>query len=347
MQMLYPLNAVRLMLLIALSFLVSSAAHAAVDLDEGWEYRWGDSPLTEEGVPEWVLGQDSWQWNAISFPSNPPDRNGQEHVWFRITLPEGEWREPVLYIYSVDLIVQVWLDGENIYQYGTFDDQGRGRFEGWPWHAIPLPEEFEGKPIYFRIFSDYTDIGLWGEVSIMEHPALTLFIVKNSLEALVISGFSALIALLAMIFALLQTEKKSFGSIALFSLSSAVLLLSDSQASQLIWNRPMMWDYLAAGSYYMLPVAMALLLEQWFSDRRPWLINLVWKIHLAYAVVAIGLALMGVIDLSSTYPPFDALLLASLATVTVVVVKRFRQLKIEQQIILAAYGVFCSLLVRL
>ena len=90
----------------------------------------------------------------------------------------------------------------------------------------------------------------------MEQPALTLFIVKNSLEALVISGFSALIALLAMIFALLQTEKKSFGSIALFSLSSAVLLLSDSQASQLIWNLPMMWDYLAAGSYYMLPVAM-------------------------------------------------------------------------------------------
>ena len=72
MQMLYSLNAVRLMLLIALSFLVPSAAYAAVDLDEGWEYRWGESPLTEEGVPEWTLGQAPWQWNAISFPSNPP-----------------------------------------------------------------------------------------------------------------------------------------------------------------------------------------------------------------------------------------------------------------------------------
>jgi diguanylate cyclase (GGDEF)-like protein len=344
MQTLYPSNAVSLVLLIALSFLMPQVANAAVDLDEGWEYRWGDSPFTDEGVPEWVLGKEPRQWSAIGFPSNPPDRKGREHVWFRNILPEGDWKEPVLYIYSVDLIVQVWLDGENIYQYGTFDDQGRGRFEGWPWHAIPLPEGFEGKPIYFRIFSDYTDIGLWGEVSIMERPALTLFIVKNSLEALVISGFSALIALLAMIFALLQTEKKSFGSIALFSLSSAVLLLSDSQASQLVWNVPLMWDYLAAGSYYMLPVAMALLLEQWFSDRRPWLINLVWKIHLAYAVASITLALLGVVDLSSTLPPFDALLLASLATITVVVVKRFRHLEIEQQIILAAYAVFCSLL---
>jgi len=345
MQMLYPSNAVTLMLLLALSSLAPQKAFSAVDVDEGWEYRWGDSPSTEEGVPEWVVGSDTSQWNAIGFPSNPPGRDGREHVWYRVTLPEGEWQEPVLYIYSVDLIVQVWLDGEKIYQYGTFDDQGRGRFEGWPWHAIPLPEGFEGKQAYFRIFSDYTDIGLWGEVSIMDRPALTLFIVENSLEALVISGFSALIALLAMIFALLQTEKKSFGSIALFALSSAILLLAESQASQLLWNAPLVWDYLAAGSYYLLPVAMALLLEQWFSDRRPWLINLVWKVHLVYAVTAIGLALIGAVDLSSTFPVFDALLLASLLTVTVLVVRRFRQLRIEQQVLLAAYGVFCSLLV--
>lgn len=345
MQKPFPTKAGSLVLLILLGFLVSQPASAAVDLEEGWEYRWGDSPFSTEGIPEWVHGGEPEQWQAIGFPSNPPGRDGREHVWYRVSLPEAEWQEPVLYIFSVDLIVQVWLDGENIYQYGTFDDQGRGRFEGWPWHAIPLPEGFEGKTVYFRIFSDYTDIGLWGEVSIMNRPDLTLFILENSLEALVIAGFSALIALLSLIFALLQTEKKSFGSIALFSLSSAILLLSESQASQLLWNAPLAWDYLAAGSYYMLPVAMALLLEQWFSDHRPWLINLVWKIHLVYAVGAIGASLAGAVDLSSTFPTFDALLLASLLTITVVVIRRFRHLRIEQQVILAAYGIFCSLLV--
>ena len=109
MQTLYLFNTVRLILLIALIFLVPPATYAAVDLDEGWEYRWGDSPLTDAGVPEWVLGQDPGQWSAIGFPSNPPDRNGQEHVWYRITLPEGEWQEPVLYIYSVDLILSHFL----------------------------------------------------------------------------------------------------------------------------------------------------------------------------------------------------------------------------------------------
>jgi|TARA_B100001057_G_scaffold474406_1_gene539920 hypothetical protein len=101
-----------------------------------------------------VLQDAPEKWNSIGFPSNPPGREGRENVWFRVTLPTGEWQEPVLYIFSVDLIVQVWLEGEKIYQYGEFNADGRGRFEGRPWHEIVLPENYEGKPVYFRIFSN-------------------------------------------------------------------------------------------------------------------------------------------------------------------------------------------------
>jgi diguanylate cyclase (GGDEF)-like protein len=341
---LFNLPRLIIVLLLALAMPSLSAA-ASQAVTEGWEYRWGDSPFTPEGVPEWVLNHEPGQWHSIGFPSNPPGRQGAENVWFRVTLPEGEWQEPVLYIFSVDLIVQVWVDGEQIYQYGNFDSQGRGRFEGWPWHEIELPEGYENKPVYFRIFSNYTDIGLWGEVSIMDHPDLVLYILKNSLEALVIAGFATLIALLAMIFSLLQTEKKTFASISLFTLSSALMLVSESQASLLIVYRPLMWDYLAAGSYYMLPVAMALLLEQWLTNHRPWVINLIWKIHLVYLVGALMGALAGVFDLSSTFPPFDALFLVSLVVIFAVVVRRIRWMVLEQQILLLAFGIFCALLI--
>lgn len=210
---------------------------------------------------------------------------------------------------------------------------------------MSLPDEFQGKDIYFRIFSNYTDIGLWGEVAIMEESELTLYILQNSLKALVIAGFCALIAILSVVFSLLQARKKTFASLALFGISSAILLVAESQARQLIWNAPLAWDYLAAGSYFMVPVAMALLLEQWFEDQRPWLINLVWKVHLGYFIGALGLAALGVVNLSSTFPVFDALLLATLTTITILVARRFRQLAVQQQVILLAYGLFCTLLV--
>lgn len=131
----------------------SHAQSPAMALEQGWQYRWGDSPFTSDGVPVWTQdAPDNPAWQSIAFPSNPPGRNGQTNVWYRVTLPENQWWEPILYIYSVDLITEVYLDGEKIYQYGTFDKQGQGSFEGWPWHMITLPEGFDGKPLYFRIF---------------------------------------------------------------------------------------------------------------------------------------------------------------------------------------------------
>ncbi|WP_236743981.1 sensor domain-containing diguanylate cyclase [Marinobacter similis] len=123
------------------------------------------------------------------------------------------------------------------------------------------------------------------------------------------------------------------------------MLVAESQASLLIFYKPLLWDYLAAGSYYMLPVALALMLEHWLSDHRPWLINRIWKLHLVYLVGAIGLSLSGLVDLSSTFPVFDALFLITVTCMASVAVRRFRHLLREQRVLLVTYGVFCALLV--
>ncbi|MDO6443334.1 diguanylate cyclase [Marinobacter sp. 2_MG-2023] len=323
-----------------------TATAAPQPVTEGWEYRWGDLPFTAEGVPDWSAAQDPGQWHATDFPSNPPGRNGQEQVWFRVTLPAGDWQVPVLYILSADLILQAWLDGEKIYQYGTFDQDGRGKFEGWPWHEIALPEHYENKTLYFRVFSDYTDIGFWGEIGIIDHSELILYILENSLEALLIAGFSLLVALLALVFSLLQGGRKTFFSIALFALASSVMVVAESQASQLIVPSALLWNYLAAGSYYLLPVAMGLMLDEWLSDHRSRrAISLIWRLHLGYVVGALGLALTGVVSLSSTFPVFDVLLLFSLSAMGALTVPRLRSLSVEQQALVLAFGIFGVLLI--
>ena len=320
---------------------------SAVDLDSGWEYRWGDSPFTASGVPVWTLEtpeQSASDWQAIGFPSNPPGRNGRENVWFRTILPDGHWRDPVLYIFSVDLIVEVYLDGHRIYAYGQFDAHGKGRFEGWPWHMIALPEDGAGKPIYFRIFSDYMDIGLWGEVKLMERLELLRYILGNSVERLITSGFSLLIALLALVFALLRHESRRFGAIALFALASGGMVLSGSQINLLLIDRALVWDYLGACGYFLIPVAMALVLEEWLRPACSSLFKLVWRFHLLYLVGALGLSAIGVVSLASTYPVFDALFSLTLALLWAPVVRFWRRVDSDQRAILIAYAVFSLLL---
>ncbi|MDX1465210.1 MAG: diguanylate cyclase [Halomonas sp.] len=331
--------------LLLAALLVASTNARALNLDEGWEYRWGDSPFLADGTPVWVEEPaNDVAWHAIAFPSNPPGRDGHRHAWFRITLPEGEWRDPVLYIYSVDLITQVWLGDQRIYQYGHFDARGEGRFEGWPWHMISLPEDFAGQTLYFRVFSDYTDIGLWGEVKLMDRPDLLAYILGRSAGDLVVSAFLMLVALLAFVFAVVQAQRRSFVGIGLFALASATMLLAETQASQLLLDMPLLWDYLAAAGYYTLPLAMGLMLEHWCAAQRPRLLRAVWQLHLGYITVALGLAASGIIDLSSTFPPFDALLVVTLIVMFTTIAVHLGVLNGEQRLIALSYGLFALVL---
>lgn len=332
-----------LLLVAALTPAGLAAAAEPRDLVD-WEYRWGDSPLASDGTPLWVHGAEDDAWRDIAFPSNPPGRAGHHHAWFRTTLPAGEWRDPVVYVYSIDLIGQAYLDDELIYQYGRFDAQGRGDFAGWPWHMIELPEDFAGRTLHFRVFSDYTDIGLWGEVMLMERVDLLTRVIRSSSRDLVVSAFSLLLAGLAGSFAVLGPRRRSFAAMALFSLASGTMILAETQASQLLLDRPLLWDTLAAAGYYSLPVAMGLLLTHWLAGAPGRWMHRLWQLHLAYLLGAIGLAEAGVVSLASTFPPFDLLLAITLPLMLVLALWRVHRLGTEQRLIIASYALLAALL---
>ena len=189
-----------------------------------WEYRWGDAPL-EEDAP----------WSPIDFPSNPPERNGQKSVWFKTVLPEGEWRDPVLHITSINLVGQIYLDGTLIYQHGDMEEP---RFIGWPWHLVPLPENSAGKTLALRIHSDYTSIGLWGDVEITDRIDALKGMLHASVQDLAVSAFSLLLAMLAAIFAMIGPERRGFFAIALFAFSSGLMLLAETPVRQLLADAP-------------------------------------------------------------------------------------------------------------
>ncbi|SDL02179.1 diguanylate cyclase (GGDEF) domain-containing protein [Modicisalibacter muralis] len=332
------------MLLCVLSLLATMAMATPRELESGWEYRWGDSPFLPDGTPAWTLPSNDDTWRSIGFPSNPPNREGRDHAWFRVTLPAGEWVDPVLYVYSIDLIAEAYLDGKRIYRHGTFDADGEGRFAGWPWHMIDLPEDTAGRWLYFRVYSDYTDIGLWGEIKLMERADLFGYILRHSAAALIVGPLCLLLALLAGSFAVIQTERRSFAAIALFGLASGSMILAESQASQLLLDAPLLWDYLAAGGYFTLPIALGLLLEHWFADTRPRLIRCIWQGHLGYLVAALGSAGLGWIDLATTFPVFDVLLIISLVVLLSAITPQLRRLDGRQHAILATFAVFGALL---
>lgn len=308
-----------------------------------WEYRWGDSPQDSNNRFLWLHSNAS-EWQATASPFNPLGREGHEHLWLRTTLPAGDWNDPVLFITSMNLIGQVYLGDKLIYQYGEFDAQGKGSFAGWPWHMIDLPDNAAGQQLTFRFYSDYTSIGLWGQVQVMERSDVLNQVIHDSAQDLGVSALVLVLAILATIFALIGPQRQGFGAIALFAYSSGLMLLAETPARQLISGCALGWDMLRAGSYYTLPVALGLLLSDWLKGTAKRWITRLWITHLLYLVFAMGLVLLDVISLSLTFPIFDVMLAISLPVMLLLALMRFQWLKVEQRLLVVSFTFFAPLL---
>ncbi|MDX1356240.1 MAG: GGDEF domain-containing protein, partial [Halomonas venusta] len=310
---------------------------------QSWEYRWGDSPQDSNNRFLWLHSNAS-EWQATASPLNPPGREGHEHLWLRTTLPAGDWNDPVLFITSMNLIGQVYLGDKLIYQYGEFDAQGKGSFAGWPWHMIDLPDNAAWQQLTFRFYSDYTSIGLWGQVQVMERSDVLNQVIHDSAQDLGVSALVLVLAILATIFALIGPQRQGFGAIALFAYSSGLMLLAETPARQLISGCALGWDMLRAGSYYTLPVALGLLLSDWLKGTAKRWITRLWITHLLYLVFAMGLVLLDVISLSLTFPIFDVMLAISLPVMLLLALMRFQWLKVEQRLLVVSFTFFAPLL---
>lgn len=342
-----PILSLFALILILASVSYSNCVKAdEVLLDKGWQYRWGDSPFSEQGKPQWAQDDNLAQWHAIAFPVNPPDRQTQQNVWFKVTLPDVTLRDPVLYVSSIDFLVEAYLDGARIYRHGKFDEQGQGSFAGWPWHMLTLPADFAGKTLYFRVFSNYKEIGFWGEVKLNERIEILEQVVDESIQGLVVAGVTLFIGLMAAVFALLQGQRRQFLSVCLFSFAAAGLVLGDIPAMKLIWDWPLLWNYIGAYAYFLLPIPMFMLLADWLSEANvrvrhfQWL----WQFHFVFLLLAATCSLLGVVSLTQLYPLFDGIFTVTLLLLLGSVVFIFGRVSLEQKILILAYFGFCAVM---
>lgn len=205
---------------------------------------------------------------------------------------------------------------------------------------IGLPDDFSGRTLYFRIYSDYTDIGLWGEKKLLERSEALLNILNNSHSDLIIAAFFFFIALLAFAFSLMRGDNREFIYLGLFSLASAGNLLGESQALQLLIYAPLAKTYLAAISYFSIPIFIALILNYWFSEKSGKLMLRIAQMHMVYVVLCLVLSLSGVWHLGFFYPVFDVLFVMTLMAMAWFCVRYFYVMKIEQRMVMGAFGVY-------
>jgi diguanylate cyclase len=283
----------------------------SIDINTGWEFRWGDSPFNKDGEPLWTF-EEMGAWNPIDFPSNPPDREAHRNVWYRVRLPEAEIRDPTLFIYSIDTLAELYLEREKIYQFGEFDGPEARKYRGWPWHIIPLDTSYSGKILYIRVYSDYTDIGLWGEIKLDSRASHIEMMIKRDFVRIIVALVCLFLSAVSLILFFYSQKDRSFLYLFLLTFAQGLMVFGYTHTKQLFLNTPLLWEYLRVFSFYFIPAGITLLLESILGKSFSTLFRLCRFAVLAFAAGAFIFSITGIISIANSYPVFNVIFIASL-----------------------------------
>ena len=301
-----------LMAVLFLFLPLAGGAEPLLKLSQGWEYRLGDSPVDGQGRLLWMHGESA-AWKAFDAHGNLLD--GEHYAWFRVRLPAAAWRDPVALLQTV-MVFEAYIDGELIYRSGALEEAYGNKFESIRWHMVSLPENFSGKMLYLRIYSNAAEYV--GFIPDSNHNCL-LGPRGNIVEELATGELDQVFAgtILVLIglfgFYIYARRKESLAlSFAVLSACVGLYTFNRTGMCQLLWDAPALWWYLGHISFLLFPVGLWFFYEQVTYEGGRWVLRRVWQGFLLFAAAVLALDVANLIAFPQTSAVYMYLLIAAI-----------------------------------
>ena len=281
-----------------------------IKITSGWQYCWGDSLLDSAGNFLFPASNYSKEgWVDFQFPGRPENKNKYNAIWIKTTLPQANLKNASFRFRARQQTVEVYLENELIYSYGSFDPTNKVRTPGSKWHFAELPSDFSGKTLYIRLRTPFPQYaGYLTDIAVGNKSAHYLEIFKENITGVLFGSLFIIIGVALLLIQFFGSHK--WWNILFLGLSSIFMggwYFSESRILQLYFNVPVSIIYTANFFIFLLPVWLLIYVEHTFTiksaiQRR--FLQILWISHALLTFVAFALDMLGLI--SSLY--FDKVL---------------------------------------
>lgn len=217
------------------------AASQRLFLIEGWQYRWGSSPVDAAGNPVWASELSGEGWQPMAFAGEPPGRNGQDTLWLKVEVPPGRYDNPALFAKFVRQNFILYSNRQPVYKYGELPSPSGERYQPWlPAHFILLPQDFDGGPLVFQISSAHPGMGIYSPVEFAPYRQLMHNKLSDDLFK-IITGTVMLFAGLAAMILYLRSRRSPYLFFGGYVLMVSLVSFSSTFAKDYFWEAPTFW----------------------------------------------------------------------------------------------------------
>ncbi|OMF88998.1 ATP-binding protein [Paenibacillus sp. FSL R7-0337] len=314
------------------------------------EYRLGDSPYDESGVPVWTyLDKTPWEISSSTFLSRARETE-EQYVWFKIKLPDAAWKHPYLYIYRVHDRFEVYSN--NKLQYASSDlKPSQQSSASWTSHYSELDEELLGHDVFFRVNSNSRHLGFEPKIMIGTNSSVIRELFYGDLDnyaAGVILGFVGFLAL----FVFFRYKKEpSLLHLSLFSVSGGIIAVTEQVQTRFLWNTPVLDSYLHITAISFICVPFLSLVEMMYQKQT--INNKVIRvlkqgaILLFFFVITLMCFDMELLDRINYHILFSVFVFVVFSILSVTLSLSLIKRTMDQELIILSYGVFVFLLINM
>ncbi|MGD8777836.1 MAG: hypothetical protein PVH88_02625 [Ignavibacteria bacterium] len=210
-----------------------------IKMQSNWQFRYGKSPCDSNKNLTWLSnGLDSPGWTNIKSVNEIPRDKKNNTLWIRTVLPDKNLIDPSIYTGDIQQIFQVYLDNKLIYQFGNFDLSGKSIPFGHTVHLIPLPDNFQGKLLTFRIYSNTHSIGFYKPIILGEGKVIFKDLYFKNLDEMLFTVIYLSAGLILLFTHLFFKSSKLFLGLSIFLLPLGIWTGSNSPFLQLMLRYP-------------------------------------------------------------------------------------------------------------
>lgn len=309
------------------SYMKTEASDQPTKVIPGWKYHWGDSPLNSDGSLQWLNDEISEdEWVAFQFPGRPKNRGRYNAIWIRTTLPAVSYRNPYFMFRSTQQVIEVYLEDQLIYQYGSYTPSEKVRTPGSTWHFAKLPSDFGGKTISIRLRSPFPDyIGYFTEIAIGNRDSHYLDIFKGNTFRLIFGFIFITIGAAILLIQLFGARNwHNFKYLGLTSIFLGGWYITDSRVIQLLFSIPVSVIYAANFFIFFVPIWLLIYVERTYTIKSSLLqrlLRLQWILHSLLSIMAFAGDMSGLISSLYFVNIFHIMLVITTVLLTVTIIK--------------------------
>ncbi|WP_204105275.1 MULTISPECIES: adenylate/guanylate cyclase domain-containing protein [Spirulina sp. CCY15215] len=321
-----------------------------IEIKQGWQYHWGDSPENEYGFPIWVLEtSQNADWKPLTLPSKISPPPEEKIFWLTVPLPEGQWTFPSLYFRGIPNLLEVYFQEELIYIFDELDDRDRLKEKEGEFPIVPIDSNFQNQNIFIKVYINNNlpiSLGVNGILTIGNKTDLIKSLILGDSIKISLGLLFIFCGILPIAIAILKKRFNIYLSFGLVSLLIGLYTITPTETVRLLFNYQVTWTYVHHGAFHLLPVSVCFFFEHLFGVGRFAIPRRLWQIHLFYAILALILAGNGIITWTNAVYPTQILGIISAIALIAIAIKNALRGKQEAKIFTCGFSLFLLAIVH-